>query len=242
VAQLYPQAPGLQQSQSHIATDGQSISKSWCRAPSGAIDQIFIILWQLRSCFCWSTSLTRGRVCLSYMLLALASVVFLGSETLRTREHIKKSQSHVTTDGHSANLSWCQEPIWGFRPDFYYCQTATGLLMWGALSDERTGLPFTIADGPRQRSQFWVWVSRDSWPYHFASDSRLPQPGGPGPRIYIPKEQGGPVISPDTGYCQLTFKPVPLITHWHGPNRKHCLLLYSNRFRGNVFICEGVTQ
>jgi hypothetical protein len=30
------------QSQSHIATDGQSISKSWCRAPSGAHDQIFI--------------------------------------------------------------------------------------------------------------------------------------------------------------------------------------------------------
>jgi hypothetical protein len=34
------------QSQSHIATDGQSISKSWRRAP-----QIFITLWQLRSCF-----------------------------------------------------------------------------------------------------------------------------------------------------------------------------------------------
>jgi hypothetical protein len=30
------------QSQSHIATDGQSISKSWCRAPYGAHDQIFI--------------------------------------------------------------------------------------------------------------------------------------------------------------------------------------------------------
>jgi hypothetical protein len=30
------------QSQSHIATDGQSASKSWCRAPSGAYDQIFI--------------------------------------------------------------------------------------------------------------------------------------------------------------------------------------------------------
>jgi hypothetical protein len=29
-------------SQSHIATDGQSASKSWCRAPSGAYDQIFI--------------------------------------------------------------------------------------------------------------------------------------------------------------------------------------------------------
>jgi hypothetical protein len=29
------------QSQSHIATDGQSVSKSWCRAPFGAYDQIF---------------------------------------------------------------------------------------------------------------------------------------------------------------------------------------------------------
>jgi hypothetical protein len=30
------------QSQSHIATDSQSIIKSWCRAPSGAHDQIFL--------------------------------------------------------------------------------------------------------------------------------------------------------------------------------------------------------
>jgi hypothetical protein len=28
----------------------------------------------------------------------------------------------------------------------------------------------------------------------------LPQPGGPGPRIYIPQEQGGPVIPPGTGF------------------------------------------
>jgi hypothetical protein len=40
-------------SQSHITTDGQSVSKSWCRAPSGAHDQIFITAWQLRSCFMW---------------------------------------------------------------------------------------------------------------------------------------------------------------------------------------------
>jgi hypothetical protein len=37
------------QSQSHIATDGQSVSKSWYRAPSGAHDQIFISVWQIRS-------------------------------------------------------------------------------------------------------------------------------------------------------------------------------------------------
>jgi hypothetical protein len=68
----------------------QSVSKSWCRAPSGAHDQIFNHLWQLRSCFCGAPSLTKGRVCLLYMLLTLASV--LGSEFLRTRNHIWLSQ------------------------------------------------------------------------------------------------------------------------------------------------------
>jgi hypothetical protein len=59
-------------SPSHIATDGQSVSKSWCRAPSGAHDQIFITVWHLRSCLRGAPSLTRGRVCLKYMMLALA--------------------------------------------------------------------------------------------------------------------------------------------------------------------------
>jgi hypothetical protein len=104
------------------------------------------------------------------------------------------------TVGQSDSLSWNKAPIWGLRPDFYYCQTITGLLMWGALSDEKTGLPFTIAAGPRQCSQSGVWVPRDSWSYFTVSDSRLPQPGGPGPRIYIPQEQGGPVIPLGTGF------------------------------------------
>jgi hypothetical protein len=51
------------------------------------------------------------------------------------------------TNGQSACLSWCQAPIWGQRPDFCYCQTVAGLLRWGALSDERTGMSFTIAPG-----------------------------------------------------------------------------------------------
>jgi hypothetical protein len=40
-----------------------------------------------------------------------------------------------------------------------------GLLMCRAVSDERTGLLFTIVTGPRQRSHFWVRVPRDSRPY-----------------------------------------------------------------------------
>jgi hypothetical protein len=105
-----------------------------------------------------------------------------------------QSQSYVTTDGQSASLSWCQAFIWGLRQDFHCCQTVAGLLIWGVLSDEGTGLPFTIAAGSRQRSHNWARVPRDSWPYFTLSDLRITQPGGPGPRIYIPQEQGGPVI------------------------------------------------
>jgi hypothetical protein len=40
---------------------------------------------------------------------------------------------------------------------------------------------------------------RHLWPPFTVSDSRLSEPGGPGPRIYIPQEQGGPVVPPGTG-------------------------------------------
>jgi hypothetical protein len=89
---------------------------------------------------------------------------------------------------------------WGLRPDFYCCQTVAGLLMCGALSDEKMGLPFTITAGPRQLSNSWVRVPRDSWPNFTDLDSRLPQPGGLGSRIYFPQEQDGPVIHPGTGF------------------------------------------
>jgi hypothetical protein len=55
-----------------------------------------------------------------------------------------QKQSYVTTDDQSASLSWCQAPICDSGPNFYFCQTVAGLLMWGALSDERTGLPSTM--------------------------------------------------------------------------------------------------
>jgi hypothetical protein len=65
-----------------------------------------------------------------------------------------ESESYITTDGQSASLSWNKAPILGLRPDFYYCLTVAGLLMWGALSDDRTGLSFTIAAGNREKFQF----------------------------------------------------------------------------------------
>jgi hypothetical protein len=56
----------------------------------------------------------------------------------------RQSQSYVTTDGQSVSQSWNKALVWGLRPDLYYCLTVAvvGFLMWGALSDERTGLSF----------------------------------------------------------------------------------------------------
>jgi hypothetical protein len=87
---LFYLCPFMSKSKSHC--DWRSVSKSWCRAPSGAHDQIFIAVWQLRSCFCGAPCLTRRRVYLLYMLLALASAVFLGSGSLGTDDHILLSQ------------------------------------------------------------------------------------------------------------------------------------------------------
>jgi hypothetical protein len=100
----------------------------------------------------------------------LLLVLRLASET----ESESESESYFTTDGQSASLSWNKAPVCDLRPDFYYCQTVADLLMWGVLSDERTGMSFTISPGPRQRSHFWVLDLWDSWPCFTVWNSRLP--------------------------------------------------------------------
>jgi hypothetical protein len=65
---------------------------------------------------------------------------------------------YVTTDGQPASLSRNKAPLWGLRPDLYFCLTVAGLLISGALSDERPGLSFTIPVDPRQRCHFLVRV------------------------------------------------------------------------------------
>jgi hypothetical protein len=59
--------------------------KSWCSLIPSTTSGHTTAPFEIRN-----SSLTRGRVCLLYtcMVLALASVVFLGSESLGTRDHI----------------------------------------------------------------------------------------------------------------------------------------------------------
>jgi hypothetical protein len=75
------------QSQSHIATDGQSVSKSWCRVPSGAHDQILIItVWQLLYCF------FDERTGLSFVYAAGPCQRSLSGVRVPNRDHILLSQ------------------------------------------------------------------------------------------------------------------------------------------------------
>jgi hypothetical protein len=76
----------VSQSQSHIATDGQSTSKSWRQAPSRGYSLTVTVL------FLWG-ALSDEWAGLFLCMLALASVVFLGSESLGTRDHTLLSQN-----------------------------------------------------------------------------------------------------------------------------------------------------
>jgi hypothetical protein len=61
-------------------------------------------------------------------------------EQLHSHLFMIQSQSHIATDGQSLSQSWCPAP-----DDIYYCLIVAVLLLWGALSDERTGLSFVRA-------------------------------------------------------------------------------------------------
>jgi hypothetical protein len=87
----------------------------------------------------------------------------------------------------SARLSLCQDPC-GAQGKISLL-SVLGLLMWGALSNKRMGLSFTIAAGPCQRSRAQVRVPRDSWPYFTISDSRLPKLEGQIPIFISPRNR-----------------------------------------------------
>jgi hypothetical protein len=74
-------------SQSHVTTDDQSVSMSWCQVHSGTRDQILYSVWTLLCCLCWGalsdersglSSVSHFQQCLVHcQALVMMSSVFL---------------------------------------------------------------------------------------------------------------------------------------------------------------------
>jgi hypothetical protein len=88
-------------------------------------------------------------------LSLLATLLFLGN--FRTQVKSIQSQSHITTHSQtSQSVSLRVEPHVGLMTRYVLLFDSYGFVLWGALSDERTGLSFVYAAGHYQGS-----LSRD---------------------------------------------------------------------------------
>jgi hypothetical protein len=74
----------------------------------------------------------------------------------------------------SQSVSLGVEPYLEIMTRYLLLFDSYGLVLWGALSDERTGLSFIYAAGPRQHSLSRARVPWDSRQYFTVSDLRLP--------------------------------------------------------------------
>jgi hypothetical protein len=124
----------------------------WCGAFSltrGRVCSLQLLLALISAVILWSESLrNRDHILLSQIrdfpfrrLLRLAGLRWrYSTPPPHGNSLLVCSESHVTIDGQPASLSWNKAPIWGLWPDLYYCLTVVRLLIWGALSDERTSV------------------------------------------------------------------------------------------------------
>jgi hypothetical protein len=155
---------------------------------------------------CKVCNLPAHCACAFYMILRSDEIVFINSINVKSTVSLNCS-SYIATDGQSASLSWCR--------DFYYCRTFTFFMLWApSLTRGRVCnlLVFTvILEVKSLRTHDHILLSH----------LRLPQPGGPGPRIYI------------------HLKCKHLCMYWQ--TTKCCGLLIDNR-QTRPLVREGVPQ
>jgi hypothetical protein len=108
--------------ESYVTSDGQSASLSWNKAPILAYDQIFITFWQLHVCWFGALSLTRGRVYVLQLRLALPAQSLSGPSPLglvtifyclrfETSLFVTSYYSHSTPPSHGLNTFFSARPL-----------------------------------------------------------------------------------------------------------------------------------
>jgi hypothetical protein len=130
------------------------------------------------------------------VMIYLTTILWVITTKLYIGLHKSRSRSYFTTDSQSVCL--------GIE---YPCGTCDQILFpVGMLLPEICGLvsvgcPLSREDGFAICSVITQWFESLRTRNHILlSHLKLPQPGGPGSHIYIPQEQGGPVIPPGTGF------------------------------------------
>jgi hypothetical protein len=92
------------------------------------------------------------------------------------------SKSKLLYDWQSVGMSWCRAPMWGLRPDITSCWYVASTICCLV----SVGCPLWREDGSAICSAITQWSESHRTRNHtLHSHVRLPQPGGPGSRIYI---------------------------------------------------------
>jgi hypothetical protein len=118
----------------------------------------------------------------------------------------------------------CPEPttrfffaVWQLRVSWYSAPSLTRGWVCNLLVQLLLGLARAVTLGSKSRK------TRD---HILLSDLRLPQLGGPDSRIYIPREQGGPVIPPGTAFLVFVYSDRLLYLGWRLLLKTTCRLHY----------------
>jgi hypothetical protein len=130
----------------------------------------------------------------------ICSVITQWSESRRTRNCTLLSHLRLLQPGGPGSRMYMvsqyvlvSNTLVGLATRYYFLSECCGLVS--------VGCPLWRKDGSVICSVITQWSeSRRTRNHTLLSHLRLPQPGGSGSRIYIPQEQGGPVIPPGTGF------------------------------------------
>jgi hypothetical protein len=166
----------------------------------GKLFKILLSIYQLFALIAHISQTLEEKIALLYILCTMckkrmytgmpisSSFQFMRAATVRVRVRVTLRLAVYRQSVHLGD-----KPLETHDQNFYFPTERLRLYPYVTSSlPKRMSLSFTVAAGPCQR--------RHSQVHFTVSDSRLPQPGGPGPRIYIPQEQGDPVIPPGTGF------------------------------------------